>query len=324
MFLFECYAVTMLGNIFLHPLLLLCPNMEFHQSSCAHTPQQNGVAEPCYLINRMPSSILHDQIPHSLLFPTQPLYFLPPHVFGCTCFVHTLTPGQDKLSTKATKCIFLGYSRLQKGYRCYSLDTHRYILSFDVTFFEDSPFFSSSESLPISKVYHRQHRAVAPPLSSTEVLDDSPLVQSISPTPTLSSIDHLPIALRKVGCRWVYTVKVCPDGQLDIKNALLHGELLEEVYMEQSPGFVAQGESSLACKLRRSLYGLKQSPRAWSGHFSSVVQEFGMLRSEVDHSVFYHHNSSSQCIYLAQGAPRRKVVLEPEAQGASKARALVK
>ena len=153
-----------------------------HQSSCAHTPQQNGVAEcknrhlietactlllhyhvpfrlwgddvltACYLINRMPSSVLHAQIPHSLLFPDQPLYFLPPRVFGCTCFVHILTPGQDKLSAKATKCIFLGYSLLHKGYRCYSPQTHRYFLSADVTFFEDSPFFSSSESLPVTEV----------------------------------------------------------------------------------------------------------------------------------------------------------------------------
>ena len=124
-----------------------------HQSSCARTPQQNGVAErknrhliettrtllhyhvpfrfwgdavltACYLINRMPSSVLHAQIPHSLLSPGQPLYFLPPRVFGCTCFVHILTLGQDKLSAKATKCIFLGYSRLQKSYRCYSPQTH--------------------------------------------------------------------------------------------------------------------------------------------------------------------------------------------------------
>ncbi|RVW55201.1 Retrovirus-related Pol polyprotein from transposon RE2 [Vitis vinifera] len=89
-----------------------------------------------------------------------------------------------------------------------------------------------------------------------------------------------------------------PLYQLDIKNAFLHGDLAEEVYMEQPPGFVAKGESGLVCRLRRSLYGLKQSPRAWFSRFSSVVQEFGMFRSTTDHSVFYHHNSSGQCIYL--------------------------
>ena len=56
--------------------------------------------------------------------------------------------------------------------------------------------------------------------------------------------------------------------------------------MEQPPGFVAQGESGLVCKLYRSLYGLKQSPRAWFSQFSLVVQEFGMIRSSTDHSCF--------------------------------------
>nr|CAN69691.1 hypothetical protein VITISV_026777 [Vitis vinifera] len=398
-----------------------------HQSSCAHTPQQNGVAKrknrhlvetahtillhsnvpfrfwgyivltACYLINRMSSSVLHDQIPHSLLFPDQPLYFLPPRVFGCTYFVHILTPVQDKLSAKAMKCLFLGYSRLQKGYRCYSLETHRYFISADVTFFEDSPFFSTtSESLPVSEVlpipivsppdampprplqvYHHRPRVVTP-LPFAEAPADSLPIPSASPAPALPSLNDLPIVVRKgwrqamvdemailhsngtwdlvvlpsgkstVGCRWVYAVKVGPDGQvdrlkarlvakgytqvygsdygdtfspvakiasvrlllsmaamcswplyqLDIKNAFLHGDLAEEVYMEQPPGFVAQGESGLVCRLRRSLYGLKQSPRAWFGHFSSVVQEFGMFCSTADHSVFYHHNSLGQCIYL--------------------------
>ncbi|RVW26749.1 hypothetical protein CK203_108380 [Vitis vinifera] len=131
-------------------------------------------------------------------------------------FFHFVVAWRDKLSAKATKCIFLGYSRLQKGYRCYSPDTHRYFLSANVTFLEDSPFFLSFESLPISKVlslpyispfsdafsrplqvYHRRHRAVAPPLSSAEAPDDLSPVPPISPTPTLPSTDHLPIALWK-------------------------------------------------------------------------------------------------------------------------------
>ena len=146
----------------------------------------------------MPSSVLHDQILHSHLFPNQPLYFLPPHVFGCTFFVHILTPGQDKLSLKATKCIFLGYSRLQKGYRCYSPQTYRYFLSVDVIFFEDSPFFSSSESLLVTEVlplpiisppifddvpsrplqvYHRRHHSVVPLPSAEASADSLPILQ---------------------------------------------------------------------------------------------------------------------------------------------------
>ena len=89
-----------------------------------------------------------------------------------------------------------------------------------------------------------------------------------------------------------------PLFQLDIKNVFFHGDLIEEVYMKQPSGFVAQGESSLVYKLRRSLYGLKQSPQAWFSRFNSVVQEFGMIRSTADHSVFYHHIYIGQCIYL--------------------------
>ena len=51
-----------------------------------------------------------------------------------------------------------------------------------------------------------------------------------------------------------------PLYQLDIKNAFLHGDL-QEVHREQPLGYVAQGESSKVCKLKKAIYGLKQSPR---------------------------------------------------------------
>ena len=52
-----------------------------------------------------------------------------------------------------------------------------------------------------------------------------------------------------------------PLYKLDIKNAFIHSDLADEVYMEQPPGFVAQGEFGLVYRLRHSLYDLKQSPR---------------------------------------------------------------
>ena len=88
-----------------------------------------------------------------------------------------------------------------------------------------------------------------------------------------------------------------PLHQLDIKNAFLHGDLEEEIYMKQSPGFVAQVETNLVFKLKKSLCDLKQSPQALFGRFSKVVWDFGMQQSEVDHSIFYHA-SIFGCIYL--------------------------
>jgi len=90
----------------------------------------------------------------------------------------------------------------------------------------------------------------------------------------------------------------CRLYQLDVKNAFLNGDLQKKIYIKQPPWFVAQGKSSgMVCRLCKSLYGLKQSLRAWFGKFSNVVQQFGMTRCEADHSVFYQH-SSTRCVYL--------------------------
>jgi hypothetical protein len=61
--------------------------------------------------------------------------------------------------------------------------------------------------------------------------------------------------------------------QMDVKNAFLHWDLKEEIYMSPPHGMFAT-PSYVVCQLRRSLYGLKQAPRAWFDKFHSTLLGF--------------------------------------------------
>jgi hypothetical protein len=79
--------------------------------------------------------------------------------------------------------------------------------------------------------------------------------------------------------------------QLDVKNAFLHGDLHEEVYMEIPPGFGTRETTGKVCRLKTSLYGLKQSPRAWFDRIKRVVCGMGYGQYNGDHTVFYRHSN---------------------------------
>lgn len=494
-----------------------------HQSSCVNTPQQNGIAErknrhllevtrslmlaanvpsqywgdavlsATYLINRMPSKVLKFNTPYHTLqssYPNTHLFTsIPLKIFGSTAFVHNHQPNRSKLDPKSVKCIFLGYSPHQKGYKCYSPSTRKFYYSMDVTFFENQPYYpkvaiqgertqieQESQLWPIAEiemdtvetletaspiiehtsethetepsnpstqadkpllVYSRRrqkpqtepeactfpkqsesssqipelpeiHQGNTIPnpefnIPNTEFSDlDMPIairkgVRSCTQHPIgnfisyeklsqgyrafITSVDNiqiprdiqealkhpdwaaaveeeihalekngtwdlstLPVGKKSIGCKWIFSIKYNTDGsvnrykarlvakgftqsygvdyeetfapvaklnsvrvilslavnldwplhQLDIKNAFLNGELEEEVYMGIPPGLESARTSGKVCRLRKSLYGLKQSPRAWFDRLTRVVKGDGFIQCQTDHTMFIKHSQEGK------------------------------
>ncbi|CAJ2666701.1 unnamed protein product [Trifolium pratense] len=163
------YFNTMLSDFFRE-------NGIVHQSSCPNTPQQNGVAErknrhllevarallfaskvpnylwdeavltAAYLINRVPSKVLNFKTPIHIFnecFPNDRVSNdLTLKIFGCTAFVHE-HKNISKLEPRAIKCVFVGYSPTQKGYKCFDPKNQKIFVTMDVTFFENKPFFDT-------------------------------------------------------------------------------------------------------------------------------------------------------------------------------------
>jgi hypothetical protein len=75
--------------------------------------------------------------------------------------------------------------------------------------------------------------------------------------------------------------------QMDVKTTFLHEDLEEEIYMKQPEGFVVKRKKELVCKLKKSLYGLKQSPRMWYQKFDTYMLVLGFTRSKEDHCVYF-------------------------------------
>ena len=492
-----------------------------HQQTCTNTPQQNGLAErknrhllevaralmfiknvpkfywgdailtAAYLINHMPSRVLKGQSTVQLLskkYPSAKIFsHLPPKIFGCVVYIHVSSQNRSKLDPRALKCIFLGYTHNQKGYKCYHPPTKKHFVTTDVTFFEHLAYYPKTDlqgeripesedstwclpcisttdirtetqmgqeknptveehiervtSTPISKqrrgeetdrpelrVYSRRNRDIQE--EQIEPIQDLPIqyinIEAESPkkqTPTeLPAELYLPIAVRKgvrsctqhpmskfvsyqklshsystfttnlsgidipsniqeavkdkkwvdaindelralhnnqtwelvklpngkktVGCKWVFTVKFKADGlverykarlvakgytqtygidyqetfapiakintirilfslvanfdwplhQFDVKNAFLHGDLEEDVYMDIPPGVNVR--DSKVYKLKKPLYGLKQSPKAWFEKFTRSMVKHGYHQSQGDHTLFMKHSSSGKVTIL--------------------------
>ncbi|KAE8684024.1 hypothetical protein F3Y22_tig00111160pilonHSYRG00030 [Hibiscus syriacus] len=132
----------------------------------------------------------------------------------------------------------------------------------------------------------------------------------------------LPEGKKPIGCKWVYKKKPAvteKEGekhtsiravlalvaswdlhleQMDVKTAFLHGDLEEQIYMRQPEGFTQPGNEHLVCRLKKSLYGLKQSPRQWYKRFDSYMIKIGYNRCEYDCCVYVKSLDDGSFIFL--------------------------
>lgn len=74
---------------------------------------------------------------------------------------------------------------------------------------------------------------------------------------------------------------------MDVKTTFLNEVIKEEVYIEQLEGFETHEKKSHVCRLKKNLYGLKQTPRAWYDQMDGYLQKMGFVKSDVDPNLYY-------------------------------------
>ena len=84
--------------------------------------------------------------------------------------------------------------------------------------------------------------------------------------------------------------------QMDVKNALLNGDLSEEVYMQPPPSLSI--EPNKVCHIRRALYSLKQVSRAWFVKFNSTISHLGYMASHYDSALFVRSTDKGTILLL--------------------------
>jgi hypothetical protein len=90
--------------------------------------------------------------------------------------------------------------------------------------------------------------------------------------------------------------------QLDVKSAFLHGELVEQVFVDQPPGYVKKGSKHMVYKLKRALYGLKQAPRSWYNRIDTYFSKAGFHKCPYEHTLYIKTGEKGNllivCLYV--------------------------
>ncbi|GFS33516.1 hypothetical protein Acr_00g0028940 [Actinidia rufa] len=242
------------------------------------------------------------------------------YVFGCSAYFHIT---ESKLDSRAKKAMFLGFSFGTKAYRLWCLELKKVVLSRDVTFDEFGMLHSEKENLSLTSAQQVEFESQVVLTKTVQKVNN--LDKWLHKNQTWELV-QLPKEKKVISCKWVfakeedtpgirykarlvakrYTQKEGIDynefdlelAQLDVITAFLNGNLDEEIYMAQLDGFKVPRKEYLACRLMKSLYGLKQSLRQWYKRLDQFMVEHKYTRSQFDHCVYFHKQHDGSMIYL--------------------------
>ena len=84
---------------------------------------------------------------------------------------------------------------------------------------------------------------------------------------------------------------------MDVKIAFFNGNIEKELYMMQLKGFIVKNQEHIVCKLKRSIYGLKQASRSWNIKFEQAIKLFG-FKQNLDESCVYKRHRDKVVMFL--------------------------
>lgn len=123
------------------------------------------------------------------------------------------------------------------------------------------------------------------------------VVKGFTQRPGIDYVETFSPVVKFTSVRAILTVAIAAGMKLyqfDIKTAYLNGNLEEDIYMKQSKGF--EDGSEKVCKLKRALYGLKQSARSWNKKFLKVLTKFNLRATDADPCVFINKDNGKTLI----------------------------
>ncbi|GJY78601.1 putative ribonuclease H-like domain-containing protein [Tanacetum coccineum] len=271
-----------------------------------------AVNTACYVLNRVLVTKPQMKTPYEILMGRSPnISFMRP--FGCPLTILNTLDQLGKFDGKSEEGYLLGYSTSSKGFRVYNRP--QFSIQRTRTAGQEVPLSSEEQALhdELLNAFEKEKRRIALEkgkecVNSTFTLSTANTAsQSTGNTPTDSDDDvpkdggtdkqeegvdydevFAPVA--RIEAIRLFLAFASFMGfivyQMDVKSAFLYGNITEEVYVKQPPGFEDPAHPNKVYRVVKALYGLHQAPRAWYERLSTFLLKHGYRRGAIDKTLF--------------------------------------